>query len=119
MATTARNHFELGERTSVEIAAGGSVAEAVISGGAVLVAILGLVGVFPIFAASLSALAIGTALLFEGGAVGARFVRTLTKNEGDSLTTGDVAGGVTAELFAGLVGVFLSVIALAGYAPLA
>jgi hypothetical protein len=58
-------------------------------------------------------------MLFEGGAIGARFLSLLRKHEGDSLTTGDVAGGLTAEIIAGLLGILLSGIALFGVAPAA
>jgi hypothetical protein len=120
MATTLKQHaLDIGERTSVELAAGSSVAEALTSVAAVVLTIAGIAGTFPAYAASLATIALGVGLVFEGGAVGARFVRTLNRREGDSLTTGDVAGGITAELFAGLSGIGLGVMALFGVAPLA
>jgi hypothetical protein len=57
--------------------------------------------------------------LLEGGAIGARFMATLRKREGDSLTTGDVAGALAAELIAGIIGVPLGIIAAFGVAPTA
>jgi hypothetical protein len=120
MATTLqRLDFALDERTSVGLAAGGSIAEAITAATAVVLSILGLVGVLPEYAGATAVLAIGVGLLFEGGAIGARFARTLSRHEGDSLTTGDVAGGMTAELIAGFAGIVLGALSLLGFAPLA
>jgi hypothetical protein len=120
MATTIRRHgLEIDNRTSVELATGGSLAEALIAAVALLLAAFGLAGIYPTYAGSLAALAVGIALVFEGGAIGARFAPTFHSREGDSLTTGDVAGGITAELVAGSIGIVLAVFALIGFAPLA
>ena len=120
MATTLKRHaLDIGERTSLELAAGGSVAEALASAAAVVLTIAGIAGAYPIYAASLATVALGLGFLFEGGAIGARFSPTLHRHEGDSLTTGDVAGGITAELFAGLGGMILGGLAFFGYAPMA
>jgi hypothetical protein len=119
MATTLRNIFDGVEKASTRLVAGTSLGEVVASSAAVGAAIAGLAGASPVIAAATATIGIGGALLLEGGAIGARFTATLRRREGDSLTTGDVAGALAAELIAAIVGLPLGVLAAVGIAPMA
>ncbi len=110
--------FDLSERASVELTAAGSVADVMISAAAVFAALTGLFGLVPIATAACATLAIGAALLFEGGAIGARFAPSLKHREEDSLTKGDVLGGITADFIAGIAGIVFGALALGGIAPM-
>jgi hypothetical protein len=114
MATTT---YEIDDHSWRSIIAGGSISEVIVSSVALALAILGIAGVAPAATGSLAAIGVGAALLFGGGAMGARFAKVLQRREGDLLTTGDVAGGITAELAAGAAGILLGVFALVGFAP--
>jgi hypothetical protein len=116
MAAEGRSH-EISERESVELTVAGSAADALVAGAAVVIAIRGLLGASPVTAAACTTVAIGAGLLFEGGAIFARFRRSLRRNEEDSLTRGDVLGGMTADAVAGLAGIGLGVLALLDVAP--
>ena len=118
MITTIRS-LELSERESVELTAAGSLADVLIACAAIFAATAGLVGMVPVVAAACATVAIGIAMLFEGGAIGARFARTIKhREEGDLVMNGDVLAGLTADLVAGASGVVLGVLAFAGVAPL-
>lgn len=98
-----------------EIAAGGSFFEALAGIGAVILAILGLVGTMPFTFASIGTLLIGAALLIEGGAIATRIYR-LYERTGASADS-DLSGGLSAELLAGIAGLALGVLALLGVSP--
>lgn len=100
-------------RTAHEVAAGGSVTEAVAGVGAIVLSILGLAGVLPLSFAAISALALGAAILLEGGAIGAR----LFEREGELKEPVEVSGGMSAEAFAGIGAIVLGILALVGVAP--
>ena len=117
MAAAIRS-FEISERESVELTAAGSAADVIVAGAGVATALIGLSGTTPVIAAACATLAIGAAFVFEGGAIGARFLRSIRKDEEDSLTRGDVLGGMTADLVAGVAGIALGALALMGVAPL-
>lgn len=105
------------EKTSIEIAAGGGIAEAVAAVGALVLAILGLAGIFPGYMMSIACIALGAALLFEGGAIASRYSKLLgeiTEREADTV---EVGGGVAAEALAGVAGIALGILALLGIAP--
>lgn len=101
------------ERTneSLEMLAGGSIAEAAGGAGAVVLAILGLVGVLPVVFLSIATIGVGVALLFEGAGVAARYEEALQPETGAGSRLG---GGITAEFTAGAAGTVLGILALLG-----
>lgn len=82
-----------------------------------MLAILGLLGVFPNLLVPIAGLCVAGALLFEGGAIAARYERILHAI-GASTTVADVGGGLSAEFAGGAAGVVLSILALAGIYPM-
>jgi hypothetical protein len=102
----------------MKIVTGGSLTEALAGVGAVLLAILGLAGIMPGYMASIATIAIGVALLSEGGAAAARWSRIVDEAEpyGSSRAM-ELGGGLSAELFGGGVGVVLGILALLGILP--
>jgi hypothetical protein len=106
------------ERRSAEVELGGSMAEAIAGVAGVVLAILTLVGVFPSYLAAIAAIAIGAGLLFEGAAIAARY-NTLLWETGETRRTEDeLGGGMTAELFGGIAGVVLGILALLHLVPM-
>jgi hypothetical protein len=106
---------ELPAATSIELAAGGGIAEAACALAAVVLSILGIGGILPGSMMSVACIAVGTALMFAGGAVASRYSKQLESVfRGRSQTAGVAWGGVAAEAIAGVAGVVLGIIALLG-----
>jgi hypothetical protein len=95
------------ESTGARIVGGGSVVEALVGAGVVVLAILGLLGILPMQLAAIATIGVGVALLLDGAAVAARFAQL----------GGVESGGSSAEMLAGVAGVTLGVLALIGLAP--
>jgi hypothetical protein len=93
--------------------AGGSLAEALGGAGAVVLGILGLIGVLPVMMASICAIVIGGALLFGGGTLAARYGRALSRTTSDELAEAS-AGGLAFEALCGVAGIALGILALLG-----
>jgi len=104
------------EKTA-RIVAGGSITEAVAGAGAVLLAILGLAGMLPVTMAAIATIAVGIALLAQGGAVAARWSRIARDAGYPGDTRVEMSGGVGAEVFGGATGIVLGVLALLGVLP--
>ncbi len=100
------------ETTTREVAAGGSFVEAIAGTGAVILAVLGLAGVLPVTFASIAMIALGGALLLEGGSIGARLYVAMSR-EGQEVPS-DLMGGLGAESLAGIAALALGVLALIG-----
>jgi hypothetical protein len=100
-------------KTARQVAIGGSATEAFAGVGAIVLSILGLAGVLPVSFAAIAALALGAAILLEGGSIGARlFERSSVPGE-----TAETSGGMSAEALAGLAVIVLGILALVGMAP--
>ncbi len=91
---------------------GGSLAETVVGIGAVVLAILGLVGMYPGVLLAVSIIAIGSAFVLEGSSVASRF-DLMTREMG----WGSEAVGMTTEFIGGVSGIILGVLALLGIVP--
>jgi hypothetical protein len=94
----------------------GSIVEAVGGVGTAALAIIGIAGVLPQELAAIASIAVGAALLAEGGTVAARFARLLQRAGGVELGR-DLGGGVSASLLGGLAGIVLGILALVGVVP--
>ncbi len=103
---------------ALEFLGGGSLAESVAGAGAMVLAILALSGIEVIYLGAVATIAMGAALLFEGGAIAAEYSRILASLKDDSLSNLELGGGMTAESVAGIAGIVLGVLALLGVAPL-
>lgn len=94
----------------------GLSADAIASGGAVVLAILALADVVPTYLAPVAVLAVGVALLLKSGTVAARFRQFAGQDAGFGEVT-ELGGGMSAEMYAGVAGITLGVLALVGIAP--
>lgn len=100
------------EARTREAAGGGSIVEAIAGVGAVILAILGLVGAMPVTFAAIATIALGAALLLEGGAIATRLYVALDR-EGVQVPS-DLSGGLGAESLAGVAALALGILALVG-----
>jgi hypothetical protein len=116
METVGTHHNE-SRAKAFEFLGGGSLAESVAGAGAMILAIVALSGVEVMYLAAIATIAMGAALLFEGAAIAAEYSR-LISSSGDTMSTLELGGGVTAESLGGIAGVVLGVLALLHVAPL-
>ena len=84
--------------------------------GAVATAIIGLANVLPQFLASITVIAVGVGLAFEGGAISARYAALIS----EGLETNDSirVGGITSLFLGGAAGITLGILALVGVQPI-
>ena len=102
--------------TPAKTSIGTSVAGRIAGIAAVAISIIGLAHLFPEILVSIATLAVGVALLFEGGAVAARFSGLIQEME--TPEDGVRWGGMTAEFLAGATGIALGILALLHLAPM-
>jgi hypothetical protein len=98
-----------------ELVASGSIFEAIAGVTSVLLAVLGLAGVLPSILAPVAAVFLSAAMFVEGSVIAARVYR-LYRGSGGSADM-DLSGGLGAEVLAGLLGLTLGTLALAGVNP--
>jgi len=111
-------HEQTGELyRTLRLTVGGSLAEGIAGGVAVILAILALGNVLPGMLLSISVIAIGLALLFQGGAIAARFSKLLSETPRERWAV-EFEGGTTAEFLGGAAGVALGILSLLGMAPI-
>lgn len=103
---------------SEKVIAGSSLAELVTGGAAIVLPILGLVGVLPLSFAALAFIAIGAAMMFQGGLLATQ-TRTLLSgiNVGDAGRL-EFIGGTNAGITGGAAVIALGILALVRIAPL-
>ncbi len=100
------------EEISAEMVTGGSAVEAVGGIATVVLAIVGLAGIFPLYLTAVAAIVLGASLLLQGGAVAARFSRLLTATAGARMPAHDIGGGVSAGFLGGVAGIVLGILSL-------
>lgn len=105
-------------RRSERAVAGSSLTEFVAGAAAIVLPILGLVGVLPLSLAAIAFIAIGAAMMIQGGAFAAQ-ARTLLAdlNIADPAAI-DFVGGTNAEIMGGAAVIALGILALLRIAPL-
>jgi hypothetical protein len=111
MSTAQPLESEAHEQRTAKVVAGGSTLEAVAGSAAVVLAILGLIGVAPGLLAAIAAIVVGAALLSEGGAVASRYRDLVSGVSGEP---GELGAGMTAEILGGIAGIALGILALLG-----
>lgn len=99
-------------REPAKVAAGTSFVEGLAGVGAIALAIIGLAQVYPVVLASVATIVLGSALVFESGAVGARF-SSLRET-----TTLSYWGGIATNFVCGVGGIALGIIAVVGVKPM-
>jgi hypothetical protein len=90
--------------------AGGSITESVGAMSAMVLAIIGLAGIFPDALAAIATIVIGAVILMDGGLVGLVGQRLHSQEENERHT--EELGGVTAGFFGGLAGIVLGILGL-------
>lgn len=106
VAAAERREREDAQQSTAQVAAGGSTVEALAGITAVILAILGLVGIESGYMFSIAVIAVGVALLSEGAALAARYYDH------------PAGTGMNAAFLAGVAGVVLGVLSLLGVASL-
>ncbi len=104
------------EREVAKLTAGGFGFETLLGAGAVVLGILGLVGVLPLYMAAISAIGLGGAFLIESGVFGAALSKARSYESRRERTV--LGSGVTIQALAGATGVVLGILALIGFAEL-
>ena len=99
-----------------DVALSGSLIQSFAGIGAVVLTIIGLVGTLASWMLPIATIVAGVGLMFEGGAVAARYSRLIGKASAG--TKEYVVGGITAEFLAGFIGVTLGILALLTLVPL-
>jgi hypothetical protein len=93
--------------------------ELILALGAVVLAIIGLVGLFPTPLAAIAAIALGVMLLSEGASIMFRAYELLAEaGAGETVAVSEVSRAITTEFLAGVAGVVLGILALVGVVPL-
>lgn len=112
---TTREHEE---EVSAGILAGGSMIEGIAGLVGIVLAIVGLAGLFPVYLLAIATIAVGVALLFEGGAIAVRFSRLISETQSTGrLPRVELGGGMGVEVVGGIAGVVLGILALIGVVP--
>lgn len=104
-------------RRASSVFAGGSTIETLGGLTALVVAIVGFSSI-PFTMASIGTIAIGIALFSQGTAIMARWREALRRLEGTRYEKRELASGVSTEMFGGLAGIVMGMIALLGVKPL-
>jgi hypothetical protein len=93
--------------------------ELILGLGAVVLGIIGLIGLFPTPLAAIATIAVGVMLLSEGGSIVFRSYELLSEaGVGETAAVSEVSRAITAEFLAGVAGVVLGILALVGVVPL-
>jgi hypothetical protein len=117
MANQYITHAGAPEHTTEKTVATGATAEAVAGAGALVLAIIGLAGVFPMILTAIAVIAAGAGLLFQGAAAAAR-VASLAHEVHGGHPDAAMGTGLSAEIVGGLGGIVLGILALVGVVPL-
>ena len=106
-----RAHAQGAIATAAHEVEGGSVSQAVGGAAAMVLGVLGLVGLDPPLLASVAAIAAGVALFVGGGLIASRYNRLVLAYETRHQRR-EIVGGLGMEAFAGIAGVVLGILAL-------
>lgn len=104
-------------RHRAEVALGGTATSGLIAAGAAILAIIGLVGLYPGWLVAISTIVLGVSFLFEGGAIVARRSALLHETTEGRVRGAELGAGMTSEVMAGLTGIVLGILGMAGVAP--
>jgi hypothetical protein len=83
----------------------------------VVLAILGLVHVFPLPLAAIATIVFGVALLFKGAVVSSEYSRLISHLPGSTLDTVELGGGMSLEIMTGIAGIVLGILAILHLIP--
>jgi len=105
------------QRLTSATLAGGSSLETLGGLAAIVLAVIGF-SYLPFYMAGIATIAIGIALFAQGLSIMARWRDALRRLQGAKFDRQELVSGLSTEVFGGLVGVVLGVLALAGIKPL-
>lgn len=100
-----------------ETLVGGSSLESVSGVGAVVLAIIGLAHILPAVMLAISGIAVGAALMFEGGAIAAEHRKLIARIAEGKLQHINLDMGMSVELIGGLAATVLGILSLLTLAP--
>lgn len=100
------------ELRNKEVTSAGGFTEAIAGLAAVVLAILGLIGVLPVDFAAVGLIVVAAALLIEGTSIAASVYRAQTRRRADDGQLPEIAGGLGAESLAAVAGLALALLAL-------
>lgn len=103
-----------GDKSVAQITLGRSLPGTIGGLGAVVLCILGLVGIYPLMFVSISVIAIGGALVFRGGVIAAEFSKLAAHFTGQNESNAELGGGASVEVLAGIAGIVLGILSLLG-----
>jgi hypothetical protein len=96
-----------------EYLSGGTGIQAVAGLGTLVLAILGLVGILPIYLTSIAVIIAGVALLFGGSGIASR-IRQMRSQMSNEAKFAELGGGMSAELLGGVGAIVLGILSLIG-----
>ncbi len=106
------------DRKTVEVVAGGSLAEGLAGSGAIVLSIVGLAGVMSPFMVAIATILAGLAMVFEGGSLGIRFPSLARETTHGRMGMVELGSGMSAEMLGGIGGIVLGILALLGVFPM-
>jgi hypothetical protein len=104
-------------RRTIAAIEGGSSIEAMAGLAAIAVSVIGVAGYEPFTMGGVAVIAIGLALVAQGGAIAARWRDALLRLDGTRYDRNELIGGIGTEVFGGIVGIVLGILVLAGVMP--
>lgn len=99
-----------------EIVSGGRMAERIAGGAALILTIIGLIGLFRDEALAVATMAIGVGLMMVGGTI-ARHLYKRVETSDEPISYAELGGGVSTELLGGVGAFLLGLLALLNVAP--
>ena len=102
---------------TASIIGAGSTVEAFFGAGALVLSILGLLGVLPFYMVSIATIAIGAGLLIETAGVAARYRNISYQTRMTEQQRSELGGGAGIGMLGGAAGVVLGILALLNVAP--
>lgn len=105
------------DRKTIAMVEGGSSIEALGGLVAVVLAIIGIARYEPFTMGGVAVVVIGVALFVQGGAIASRWRAELRRLDGVRYDRNELIGGVSTEVFGGIVGIVLGVLVLSGVLP--
>ncbi len=105
------------DKTTTAVFTGGASLEVIGGAAAIVLAIIGVAGFYPMYMLSIATICAGAALLAEGGSIAARWNDVVRRLEGGRNDRAELVGGIGTEVFGGAVGIVLGILALLGVRP--
>lgn len=106
------------EETAAKVVASGSYVAGLCGLGAVVLTILGLSGMSPTPLCSVAVICAGAGLVFEGGAISAKYHDIIAAAGGGKKKATEVESGMSSEMLGGIAGIVLGILALIGMVPI-